>query len=455
MRLDTISGVAYNSPNPRIDEETSMLKRKMIWGLMLYAGLSFSEGAVPLDKVVAVINDGVITESELDSQVEAFKSQVLAQNKTLPPEKTIKKQVLQHLIDRDLQMQLAKKNDINIEAKEIDDTIAKIAANNHLNLAQLRDALSQQGMDWDTYKENIRKELLISKVQQKAVGSKINDVTPEQVEDYLKTVDNKEDLSKRLYHVQNIVIPLSLEPSSEEVQNAQKKAMQLLAKIRKGADFTTIVNAESSAEFALEGGDLGERYLVQLPEIFAEKVKNMHVGEVAGPLRAGNGFQLIKLSAIGGQEEGHMVTKTHVRHILLKQDANTTTAEAQKSINNLYQQLLSGKDFAEMAKRYSLDTPTAGKGGDLGWVQAGELVPEFEKVMDALPLGKISHPVKTMYGWHLIQVLARKNEKDTESFKRQQARAFLFQRKFAEAVQDWQQKMRSDAYVNIVDKELA
>ena len=189
--------------------------------------------------------------------------------------------------------------------------------------------------------------------------------------------------------------------------------------------------------------------------MFANQVLQMQVGEVAGPIRTGNGFQLIKLVAVNENKEHHEVTKTHVRHILLKQDANTTTAEAEKQVNNLYQQLKSGKDFALMAKQYSLDAASAVKGGDLGWVVSDELVPPFAEAMNALPIHTVSKPVKSPFGWHLIEVLERKTVDDSEMYKRQQVRQLLQQRKFTEAVQNWQQHMRTDSYVNIIDKDLA
>ncbi|KTD17655.1 peptidylprolyl isomerase [Legionella jordanis] len=429
-----------------------MLKRIALLMLLLPA-LTVAKAAQPLDKVIAVVNDGVITESELNTQVELLRQQIQAKHMQLPTETELRKQVLQHLIDVDLQLQLAKQNDITVDNTDLDDAIAKIATANNLSLTQLREEITRQGLTWSTYKENIRKEMLISKLQQKAVGKDVT-VTPKQVEDFLKTglPENKNQLT---YHVQNIVIPVPEEPTTEQVNKAREKAKELLGKIKKGEDFNRMAIAESSGEFALEGGDLGERHLAELPEIFAKQVVNMKTGEVAGPIRTGNGFQLIKLIAIGGKEEHHEVTKTHVRHILLKPDASMTVEEAQRQANNLYQQLKSGKDFALMAKQYSLDAASAVKGGDLGWVNSGELVPEFEKAMNNLALHTISKPVKTMFGWHIIEVLERKKIDDSESYKKEQVRQFLTQRKFTEAVQNWQQHIRSSAYINVMDKELA
>lgn len=421
---------------------------------LLFSIVCSAQAKQMLDKVVAVVNDGVITESELNKQVELSKKQILAQKMQLPEESVLRKQVLQHLIDVDLQLQMAKKNGVAVDDTELNQAIDKIASMNHATLTQLREEIIRQGMAWDEYRENIRKEILLSHLQQKAVGREVM-VTNEQVDQYLKIEGGIVDRTALTYHIQNIVIPLGEEPTSEQVKKAKNKAEYLLTKIRKGDDFSRLAIENSSGEFALEGGDLGERHLAELPELFANEVVKMKVGQVTGPLRAGNGFQLIKLVSIGGDNQHHIITKTHVRHILLKPDPSMLPADAKKQVQNIYQQIKAGKDFALMAKQYSLDSASAVKGGDLGWVSPGVLVPEFEKAMDKLAVNEISHPVKSQFGWHLIQVLGRKQEDDSEAFKTQQVRQFLQQRKFAEAVQNWQQHIRTDAYINILDKDLA
>lgn len=410
--------------------------------------------AQPLDSVVAVVNDEVITSSELATQMNLLRHQIAAKGMQVPEDAVLRKQVLQHLIDVDLQLQLAKQNSLTIDDTELNEAINRIAESNKITLDQLREAIAQQGLDWTTYRDNIRKEILISRVQQKAVGKEIT-VSADQIEDYLKS-DVHEDKSQLTYHLQNIVIPLPEEPTPKQLQDAKTKATELLAKLNKGADFSQLAIAESSGEFALEGGDLGERHLAELPELFTKYVVSMKKGGVAGPIRAGNGFQIIKLVDVsGGGSAQHEVTKTHVRHILLKQEASMTVEQAQKQANNLYQQLLSGKDFAALAKHYSVDASSAVNGGDLGWVTVGELVPEFEKVMDELKLNEISQPVKSPFGWHLIQVLERKKVDDTITFQREQVRQFLQQRKFTESVQGWLQHLRADAYIKVVQKDLA
>lgn len=431
-----------------------MYKKIALIGLLLAAS-SVIQAKQILDKVVAVVNNGVITSSELDKEVALTKKQLMAQRIQLPPDTVLRKQVLQHLIDVDLQMQMAKEHGLTVDDAELTQAIEKIAAANHATMQQMREEIIRQGMSWNDYRENIRKEMILSNLQQKAVGRDVM-ITNEQVDQFLKTEGELPvDRSNAIYHLQNIVIPLSEEPSPSEVKKAQNKAQQLLSQIKKGADFSGLAVANSSDSLALEGGDLGQRHLAELPELFAKEVVHMKAGQVAGPLRAGNGLQIIKLVALIGVDEHHRVALTHVRHILLKPAANMLPEDAQIQVNNIYQQLKSGKDFAEMAKKYSLDTRSAVNGGDLGWVTPGELVPEFEKTMNKLPLNQISQPVKTQFGWHIIEVLGRKQQDDTAVFKKQQIRQFLHQRKFAEAVQNWQQHIRTDAYVNIIEKDLA
>lgn len=419
----------------------------------LCAIIGLAHGKQLLDKVVAVVNNGVITASELDTQVELSKKQILAQKMQLPDDAVLRKQVLQHLIDVDLQLQMAKQNGVTVDSTELNEAIERIATTNNISLTQLREEITKQGMSWQEYRRNIRKEMIISRLQQKAVGNEVK-ITSEQVEHYLKT-DNHVDNSTLTYHLQNIVVPLSEEPTTEEVKAARAKAEHLLKKVKAGEDFSRLAIEESSGEFALEGGDLGGRHLAELPELFAKEVVRMKAGQVSGPIRAGNGFQLIKLVAIGGDNQKHIVNLTHVRHILLKPDASTLPSDSLKQANNIHQQLKAGKDFALMAKQYSVDSGSAIKGGDLGWVTPGELVPEFEKVMNELAINAISKPTKTQFGWHLIQVLERKQKDDSVAFKKQQVRQFLHQRKFAEVVQNWQQHIRADAYVTILDKDLA
>ena len=414
---------------------------------------SVSVCAEPLDKVVAVVNDGVITQSEFNAQLDMWRQQLRARKTEMPPESALQKQVLNRLIDEALQLQLAKANGVVIDNAELDETVDKIARDNHMSLTALREALQKEGMTFDGYRENLRKEMLIARMQQQAVGQDIV-ISTQQVEDYLKTSLDA-DRAEQVFHVQHIVIPLSEEPTPGELKKASAKARMLLQKIKEGHDFSRLAIAESRGEYALEGGDLGERHLAELPEIFVKKVARMDAGQVVGPVRTGNGFQLIKLVSVSHSDTHHEVAKTHVRHILVKQGANMTEVQAEKQIDNLYQQLKSGKSFAEVAKQHSMDVGSASNGGDLGWVTPEELLPAFSEVMKELAVNTISKPVKTGFGWHLIEVLERKDIDDSDAFQRQQVRQYLHQRKFGEAIESWQQHVRGTSYINIVEKDLA
>jgi peptidyl-prolyl cis-trans isomerase SurA len=423
------------------------------WLALILLGYSFCAMAEQLDRVVAVVNDSVVTQSELDEQLAIMRQQLQAKKTQIPSENMLQKQVLGQLINQALQLQIAKHSGIMIDNAEVDETISKIAKDNHLSLTNFRSALKKEGLAFDVYRETLRKEIAISRIQQQAVGHDVM-VSAEQIEDYLKTSMAQEKTTQG-FHVQHIVIPLADEPTPEQLRGAEKKAAGLLKKIKQGVPFEQAAMMTSNEDYVLDSSDLGERHLAELPEVFAKRVVSMKAGEVAGPLRTGNGLQLIKLVSVSSQDKHHEVMKTHARHILVKSDASTTEEQARKHIDNLYEQLKSGKSFAALAKKHSKDLGSAVDGGDLGWVTPEELVPAFSEVMTALPLKTVSRPIKTGFGWHLIEVIERKSIDDSEAYQRQQVRLLLHQRKFMEAVESWQQQVRSTSYIHILDKELA
>jgi peptidyl-prolyl cis-trans isomerase SurA len=408
--------------------------------------------AISLDTVVAEVNDAIITQSELDKNIADTKMQLKARHIELPSEQTLKKQVLQHLIDIKLQLQFAKNNNIHLDDDELNEIIKNIALQNKISVDQMRQELAKVGINWNDYKETLRKEVLITRIQQQVVGREIH-ITDSEVNSYLKDFVAAQDGQKK-YHLMNILVPLSDAPSPQEVALAKEKANKLLKLIQRGDDFAKLAVMESSDEYALEGGDLGERYLAELPDVFSSAVKTMQVNQVKGPIRTGNGWQLIKLVGVNDQELHHQITKTHVKHILIKSGPQMTEDQAEHSIQNLHRQIQSGKEFEVLAKQYSVDAATAVKGGDMGWVVSNELVPQFAEVMDKLPVNGISVPVKSPFGWHIIKVEERKEEDDSAAFQRQKVRAMLQQKRFAEAIKNWQQRLRAQAFVNILDKSL-
>jgi len=410
-------------------------------------------GPHALDSVVAEVNDAVITESELNKQMKDAKQQLQARNLPVPEDQVLRKQIFQHFLDLTLQLQFAKNNNMSIDDAELDEIIKTIALQNHYTVEQMQAELQKAGMAWSDYRQNLKKEVLITRLQQASIGRDIH-ISERQVDSYMNEALD-EQVKKRKYHLLNMVIPLSDSPSSKEVEQAKHKALDLLAELNKGADFSKLAIMESSDEYALDGGDLGERYLAELPEVFVPYLKNIKVNEVKGPIRTGNGWQLIKLIGINDADLKHQVTKTHVRHILIKPGPQMTDAQAEQLIHNIYRQIQAGKTFDGLAKQYSVDAATAVKGGDMGWVDASELVPQFAEVMEKLGIGHISVPVKTPFGWHIMQVLERKVEDDSLAYQRQQVRAMLKQKKFTEAVKTWQQHLRAQAFIHILDKSLA
>ncbi|MDX2345676.1 MAG: peptidylprolyl isomerase [Legionella sp.] len=422
------------------------------WLFLILMGCTFCATAEKLDSVVAVVNDSVVTQSELNEHLAIMRQQLQTKKTPMPSEDVLQKQVLNQLITQELQLQIAKHSGIMIDNAEIDETISKIAKDNHLSLTDFREALKKEGLAFDAYRETLRKEIAIARIQQQAVGHEVM-VSAEQVEDYLK-ISMAQEKTTQGFHVQHIVIALDDEPTPEQLRGAEKKAQDLLKKVKQGVPFEQVAMMTSNEDYAVDSADLGERHLAELPEVFAKRVVSMKAGEIAGPLRTGNGLQLIKLVSVREQDKHHDVLKTHVRHILIQQDASTTEEQAKKRIDNLYEQLKSGKSFAVLAKQHSRDLASASDGGDLGWMTPEELVPAFAEVMKALPLKTVSHPIKTGFGWHLVEVIERKNIDDSDAYQRQQVRLFLHQRKFMEAVESWQQQVRSTSYVHILDKAL-
>jgi peptidyl-prolyl cis-trans isomerase SurA len=427
-----------------------MKKFNIFVSCLLWSSIGLTQ---PLDSAVAEVNDTIITKSELDKHFKETKLQLIATHQATPNDDVLRKKVLEHLIDVYLQLQVAKNNNISLDDDELDDIVRNIAIQNKLTLDQLKEELVKHGMNWDAYRDNLKKEVLLTRTQQQAVGREVQ-VSDRQVEDYLADAIDDE-VNQKIFHLQNIVVPVSETPSAQEVADAKNKALKLLDLVKKGQDFSQLAITESSDEYALDGGDLGERHLAELPDIFANVVVKMQVNQVQGPIRTPNGWQLIKLVGVNEDALHHQITKTHVKHILIKPGPQMTEVEAERFINNLSRQIKSGKSFDILAKQYSVDAATAIKGGDMGWVVSNELVPQFAEVMEKLKIGQISEPVKSPFGWHIMQVLERKVEDDSKAYQRQKVRAMLQQKKFQQAVQVWQQHIRAQAYIHIIDKSLA
>ena len=398
----------------------------------------------PLDKIVAVVNDDVITSTELDNRLHAIKDQLKNQSSPLPPDPILKKQVLDRMILASLQLQLADQNGIRVDDDTLNRTIERIAGGNKLSLPEFRSVLENEGYDFATFREDIRREILISRVQQRQVSDRIM-VTEQEIDNFLAT-QRAQGNNGAEYHLAHILIAVPDASSSERIQAAHQRADDILKKLRAGANFQETAIASSDGQQALQGGDLGWRKAAELPTLFVDLVMHMKTGDVSNLIRSPSGFHIIKLLE-QRNDQRHIVTQTHARHILIRTDELTSDDTAQARLNDIRQRLKDGADFAELARDYSNDTATASNGGDLGWVNPGDMVPNFEAQLDKLASGEISKPFKTGFGWHIVQVLDRRRHDDTDAFVRSQAREAIRQRKIEEELQSWLARLRDDAYI--------
>jgi peptidyl-prolyl cis-trans isomerase SurA len=401
-------------------------------------------GRQVLNQIVAVVNDDVILRSELDSAVKEVSAQLKAKDTPLPSKPVLEKQVLEKLILERLQLQLAESNGIKIDDITLNKKMQEIAKENGVSLTDFRAVLEREGFNYADFRENIRHQLAIAQLRQQMVGNRIS-ISDQEVDNLLASLKASQ-LGNIQYHLAHILIATPEAASEEQIQKARQRADKIVAKLRAGADFTQTAIAESDAPTALEGGDLGWRSAGQLPSLFVDPIKEMHPGDIHDPIRSPSGFHIIKLIAQRGDER-HIVKQTHVRHILLKTDAVHTNEAVKARMDQLEIRLRGGEDFATLAKSNSQDTLSAAKGGDLGWVNPGDLVPKFEEVMNSTPTGQISQPFKTEFGWHILQVLGRREHDSTEEFNRSRARQLLRRRKGDEELFLWLRRLRDEAYV--------
>ena len=397
-----------------------------------------------VDKIVAVVNDDVITNTELENRLHAIKEQLKNQSAPLPPDAALRKQVLDRMILASLQLQLADHNGIRVDDDTLNRTIERIAQDNKLTLTEFRSVLEKEGYDFATFREDIRREILISRVQQRQVSDRIM-VTEQEIDNFLAKQRAQGNTGTE-YHLAHILIAVPDAASAERIQAARQRAEDILTKLQGGANFQETAIAVSDGQQALQGGDLGWRKAGELPTLFVDEVLRMKTGDTSDLIRSPSGFHIIKLLGKRNNQR-HIVTQTHARHILIRTDELTSDQAAKTRLDDIRQRIENGDDFGALARKYSNDTATASNGGDLGWVNPGDMVPRFEAQIDKLATGEISKPFKTGFGWHIVQVLERRRHDDTDAFLRSQAREAIRQRKTEEELQSWLARLRDDAYV--------
>jgi len=403
-----------------------------------------TDPGVELDSIVAEVGDDVITRSELDARLAAVRAQLQQSGYASPSAGKIERQVLERLVLEHLQLQVARRTGVRISDDDLNRAVANLAKKNQLSLGEFRDVLERDGYDFAKFRERIRNQMLIARVQRREVENRIR-VSQRDIDNFLATTA-KQGIGGPEYHLRQILVGLPEAASPEQIAAARSKALALLKKLRGGADFAQTAAANSDGQQALKGGELGWFKTADLPTLFAPVVPKLKPGQLSEPIRSLSGFHIVKLEGLRDAEH-HFVTQTHARHILIRTNELIDDKEARARLAQLRLRIEGGDDFAELARGHSDDPGSAAKGGDLGWLNPGDVVPEFQRVMDKLKPGEISEPFKSPFGWHLLQVLARRQHDDTEQARRGAARAKIRKRKLDEALQEWLRRLREEAYV--------
>lgn len=410
------------------------------------AGLLFAGSvlAAPLDRIIAVVNEDVILESELRDMTQTVRQQIRQRDGAMPASDVLRRQVLERLIMQRIQLQRADQSGIRVADDALNAALTQIAQNNNLTLRQFRDAIEQDGYQFADFRENIREEMIISRLRKAQVEDSIV-ISDREVDNFLATQNLQGD-TESTYRLQHILISVPEAASPEQVQAAEEQLAIVQKLLEDGGEFAEVAAGYSDGQNALEGGELGWRKQGELPSLFANVVPTLAEGEVSDVLRSGSGFHLVRV-AEKKSEQTHLVKQTLASHILIKTNEVVTDEEAESRLLQLRERLVNGESFTELARAHSEDTGSAIEGGSLGWTSPGVMVPEFEEKMNALAEGELSDVFQSRFGWHLIKVEDRREQNMAEEFNRNKAREQLRQRKVEEELESWLRALRDEAYV--------
>jgi peptidyl-prolyl cis-trans isomerase SurA len=421
--------------------------RPLLLGALLL-GSAVHAAVQPLDSVVAIVDNDVIMKSQLDQRTREVRQNIAKRGDGAPPPGALEPQVLDRLILENLQLQIGDRSGIRISDEELNAAIATIAQRNNMTVDQFRKAIAQDGGSYNDARDQVRREMIISRVRQRRVADRIQ-VSDQEVKNFLASDQGKVQLSQE-FHLATIMVGTPESATSTVIQAAAVKAKGIYDKLKAGADFGQMAVANSSSENALDGGDIGWRKAAQLPPPFGDMLGSMPIGDVTPPARTPAGFIIIKLlEKRGGEGQAQMRDEVHVRHILIKPSEIRSEEETKRLAQKLYDRIEAGEDFGDLAKSFSEDPGSALNGGDMNWVDPTALVPEFREVMNDTPQGKLSKPFKTQYGWHVLEVLGRRSTDATHQARDQQAMNVLRTRKYDEELESWLRQIRDEAYVEI------
>lgn len=423
--------------------------RTLLLGVTLCASTAFA-APQEVDKVAAVVDNGVVLESDVTSLMQSVKQQAKEANQQLPDDATLRHQILDRLIMDNIQLQMATKMGIKLTDEDVDKAIAGIAAQNKLTVDQLRSRLAYDGLNYNTYRAQIRKEMMISEVRNSEVRRRVT-VLPQEVDTLAKQVGAQNGGSAE-FNLSHILLPLPENPSQDQVDTAEALAKKVVGELNNGADFGKMAVTYSADSQALKGGNMGWGKLQELPSLFAQALGSAQKGQIIGPIRSGVGFHILKVNDIRGDNKTVSVTEVHARHILLKPSVVMTDDQAKAKLEQVAADIRSGKaNFADEAKQLSQDPGSANQGGDLGWASPDMYDPAFRDALLNMKKGQLSAPVHSSFGWHLIELLDTRQVDKTDAAQKERAYRMLFNRKFSEEAQTWMQEQRANAYVKIMD----
>ena len=417
----------------------------------LLAGTAIAQRISLVDRIVAVVNSEVMTSSELAERVAVAERQMKRQNMPIPEPHLLERQVLERLILEKAQLQMAKETGIRVEEVQLDRAISKIAENNKMTLATFRQTLERDGLQFDRFREEIRNEILLTRLREREVDDKIQ-IGDGEIDLYIAESEGPgAPVGNIEYNIAHVLVRIPERATPESIQSARSRAEKVIAETKVGGDFAKLAASYSDAPDALAGGQMGWRPHDRLPELFADALRELRPGEVSAALRSPAGFHVLKLLERRGgavPQTGAPVQQTRARHILIKTNEVVSEGDARRRLDGLRERIVNGANFADLARLQSEDG-TASRGGDLDWLYPGDTVPEFERAMDELKPGDLSQPVKSSFGYHLIQVMERRVADVSRERRRLQARQALRERRADESYQDWLRQLRDRTYVEI------
>ena len=407
---------------------------------------AYADEILKLYRIVAIVDQTVITEQELESRMRTVTAQLKKQNTELPAESVLRKQILERLISDALQLQYAAQTGVKIDDNQLNKTIERIAEQNQMSVKEFSDALSADGISMTKFRADIRSEITIARLREREVESRVN-VSESEIDNFLTTQSSNNE-NRDEFEISHILIRTPEEGTPEEIQKAKAKVDEAIKLLQEGSSFSKVSASFSDAPNALEGGNLGWKSATQVPTLFLDALKSMQSGEVSQPLRSPNGFHILKLNNKRGGNSPLVIEQTHARHILIKLTEIVSESDGKKKMDGIKERLDNGEKFEVLARQFSEDG-SASNGGDLGWVNPGDTVPQFEKAMNELKDNQISEPIRSPFGWHIIQVLERRKQDMSKEAARLKARQEIRARKADEAYQDWVRELRDRAYVEM------